>query len=176
MRAASWIPLLFLAACGGGGENQQEAAEGPPPANFPAGQWELSTEVATLQAPDALKARLGAADGSRAGESVCVGSGRPPRAFFAGENYDCRTAEAGYYVRNGRINVTLHCRHEAFDGTLTTIVSGRFGTDTVEFERELSSNPPNLGAVAITTRVTGRRTGDCAPAGEDANQSGDRAG
>ena len=172
MRAIVIVPLLFAAACGGGSESEKNAAQ-PRAESLAAGMWELTSEVTTLQALDDGSPRIDTPVGTRTTASVCVGSGRPPTAFFAGEGYTC--VYDRYYVRGSRLNVTLRCTGEGLPGSISILAEGRFEAESLEFQRHLSTALSGSGDVRIISRVTGRRTGDC-PAGDpEGNQAGDQA-
>ena len=160
MRSAAIIAILSLAACGGGGAEQNKAADRP--ASLAAGQWELTSEVTAFSVPDAGRAQINTPVGTRTTQSVCVGAGRPPSTLFSGEGYVCRYDN--YYVRRGRINVSMLCSREGLEGGIPMVVDGPFTADTIEFVREISTNLAGAGDVRITAHVTGRRTGDCTPA------------
>lgn len=172
MRAIAILPLLFAAACGGGGETEKNAAQ-PKAESLTAGMWELTSEVTTLDSLDEGSPRIDTPVGTRSTASVCVGSSRPPTAFFAGEGFAC--AYDNYYVRRGRLNVTLRCSREGLPGSISILAEGTFEAESLEFQRHLSTALSGSGDVRIASRVTGRRTGDC-PAGESqGNQAGNQA-
>lgn len=173
MRIMGLIPLLVIAACGGGGAEKNEAA---PKASAPEpGQWELATEVTSFRQADEGAPKINAAVGSRATESICLGAGdRLPAAFFAGDGYDC--SYGTYYVRNGRVNVTMDCRREGLDGMIAIVAEGRSESGTAEFTRNTRTALSTDGDVEIAARVTGRRVGECTPGGEAGNQGEAQAG
>ena len=174
MRVAGLMALLLVAGCGGGGgaeknETAQKAAAPEP------GQWELATEVTSFRTADEGAPKIVATVGSRAAENLCLGAGdRLPAAFFAGEGYDC--SYGTYYVRNGRLNVTLDCRREGLDGMIAVTAEGQSHGDSVEFTRGIRTALSTDGDVELETRVTGRRTGECPAGGDAGNQSQDQAG
>lgn len=159
MRKIAFMPVLLLAACSGETAEKNEAA--PAAANIGPGQWELASEVTGFNRVDDGEPRIDTPVGTRATESVCVGAGeRPLTAFFAGPGYDC--SYGSYYVRNGRINVTLACTRAGLDGQIPIATEGRVLADgTVEFTRTTRTILASDGDVEITARVTGRRTADC---------------
>lgn len=172
MRAIILLPLLFAVACGGGDETEKNAAQ-PRAESLAAGMWELTSEVTTLESLDDGAPRIDTPVGTRATASVCVGSSRPPTAFFAGEGFAC--AHDNYYVRRGRLNVTLRCSREGLPGSISILAEGTFEAESLEFQRHVSTALSGSGDVRIASRVTGRRTGDC-PAGESqGNQTGNQA-
>lgn len=168
MRALALVPMLMLAACGSGTAEKNGAAPAATAASIAAGQWELTTEVTAFDAQDDGTPRINTPVGTRGTETVCVGAERPSDAFFTGENFDC--GDGSYYVRNGRMNVTLACRREGLTGQIPIAAEGGFTADTVEFNRTVRTILSTDGDVELTQRVTGRRTGDCAP-----DASGDNA-
>jgi hypothetical protein len=172
MRRIAGIAVLALAACGGGGGEENKAATSRP-ANIAAGQYQLTSEVTAFRVVDGGRGQIDAPVGTRTTESVCIGSGRPPTTLFSGAGYHCQYDN--YYVRRGRINVTMACWRDGLTGNIPMIVDGPFTADTIEFVREIRTSLDGPGDVEISTHVTGRRTGDCTPAPADpatANKTG----
>ncbi len=163
MRAIACLcPLLFVAACGGGEAETNDAAPATMAASLDAGLWELTAEVASFRSTDEGRPRIDMPVGTRATNNACVGAGtRPPTAFFAGEGFLCNYG--AYYVRNGRINVTLSCAREGLSGTIPISIEGRIDSEGVEFTRTIRSMLATDGDVEIAANVIGRRTGDCTP-------------
>ena len=170
MRWIVFIALPALAACGGAAEQNKAAAERP--ASLPPGQWELTSQVTAFQAVDQGRPKIDTPVGTRATESVCVGASRPPSALFAGAGYLCRYDT--YYGRRGRVTAAMLCSREGLDGSIPITASGTFTADSLEYTRELRTSFAGDGDVAISSRVTGRRTGDCTPAA--AEEPGNKAG
>ncbi len=171
MRWIACTTILILAACGGAAEQNKAATKA---ANIAAGQWELTSEVTAFNKADQGTPRINTPVGTRATETVCAGADRPPAELFGGPDYDCRYDN--YYARNGRLNVTLMCRREGLTGNISATASGDFTADSVEYERDIATSLAGDGDVRITSRVTGRRTGDCAPEAPAGNESGNSAG
>jgi hypothetical protein len=158
MRILALIPLLFVASCG-------EAPSGdkaePVTAAFTPGQWELTAEVIRFQPADHGTPKIAAPVGTRTTGSYCAARGHElPTEFFSDPGYRCNYGS--YYVRNGRVNVTLSCTRPGLSGGIAISAEGRFEAGSVEFERDLRTALDGDGDVAIAARVTGRRTGDCA--------------
>lgn len=168
MRALALIPIVFVAACGEApAENKAEAVA----ASFAPGQWELTSEVTGLRQADRGSPQINTPAGTRTTQSLCVGADHQVQtAFFAGEGYRCTYGT--YYVRNGRVNLTLACTREGLTGNITMAAEGTFQADSVEFRRNLRTILTGDGDVEIDSRVTGRRTGDCTPdAGESEGEN-----
>lgn len=170
MRALAFIPVVILAACGGGETEQNKVATKA--ATIAPGQWELASEVTAFTVVDQGTPQIDTPVGTRVTETVCVAEGRPPTALFSGEDYRCRYDN--YYVRNGRLNVTMQCTREGLSGGIPMAVDGRFEEETLEYTRDLNSVLAGGGDVRVSARVTGRHTGACPPesSAEDTNQSG----
>jgi hypothetical protein len=172
MRIVAVVPLLLAAACGGGETEQNKAA--PKAATIAAGQWELASEITAFTVVDEGPAQIDTPVGTRATETVCVGDGRPPTALFSGEGYRCNYDN--YYVRNGRMNVTMRCTREGLSGGVVMMADGRFEQESLEYSRDLNTALTGGGDVRLTASVTGRRTGACTTeteaGAEESNQSG----
>jgi hypothetical protein len=171
MRKIGLVSLLLVAGCGGEAV-QNEAA--PAAERIQAGQWELTSEVTMLQTLDQGTPKIDTPVGTRATETVCVGSGQAPTDLFSGVDYRCNYDS--YYARNGRINVTMQCARDGLSGGVPMTASGTFTQDSLQYDRELSTVLSTDGDVRIAARVTGRRTGQCAPETEGGNQSNGQAG
>jgi hypothetical protein len=163
MRALALIPFVLVAGCGETpAENKAEAV----PAAFAPGQWELAAEVTGFRRADQGSPKIDTPVGTRTTASLCVGADRQIQtAFFAGEGYRCTYGT--YYVRNGRVNLTLGCTREGLPGNITMAAEGTYQADSVEFRRNMRTILVSDGDVEIDSRVTGRRTGDCTPAADD---------
>jgi hypothetical protein len=159
MRGLAVIAVLLLAACG---ETPIENKAGPAAAAPSPGQWELATEVTRFRKADQGAPRINTPAGTRTTENVCVGPGAElPSAIFSGPHFTC--TYPAYYVRGGRINVTLHCSRPGLQGVVPMTVNGTFQADSIEYSRNLRTALASDGDVEIDTRVTGRRTGACTP-------------
>jgi hypothetical protein len=163
MRALALIPSVFVAGCG---EAPAENEAAPVAASFAPGQWELSSEVTGFRRTDQGSPKINTPVGTRTTASLCVAAGHELQtAFFSGEGYRC--SYGTYYVRNGRVNVTLACTRTGLIGNITMAAEGSFQANGVQFRRNMRTLLTSDGDVETDTRVTGRRTGDCTP---DANE------
>jgi hypothetical protein len=169
MRWIACIPVLVVAACGGGSAEQNKAETKAE--SIAAGQWELSSEVTAFNTVGPGTPRINTPVGTRATENVCVSAGpRPTAELFSGAGYRC--SYQTYYGRHGRATASLLCTREGLDGNISITSEGQFGADSLEYTRDLSTALVGEGDVRISTRVTGRRTGDCAPASAEGNRTG----
>jgi hypothetical protein len=158
MRSPALIAVSLLAACGAAPENKTApVAAAPAP-----GQWELTAEVTRFAKSDQGTPRINTPVGTRATESVCVGPGdQVSSTLFSGAAYTCTYPT--YYVRNGRVNMTLNCRREGLSGDIPMNVNGTFEANSIAYTRNLRTSLATDGDVEVDARVTGRRTGDCTP-------------
>lgn len=168
MRGPALIAVLLLAACG---EAPAENKAGPTAAAPAPGQWELTAEVTRFTKADQGAPLINTPVGTRTTENVCVGAGdQLPSALFSGAGYTC--TYPAYYVRSGRLNVTLNCRREGLSGNIPLIVEGSFQANSIEYTRNLRTALVTDGDVEIASRVTGRRTGECRPEERPARKQG----
>ena len=177
MRVVILMGLLALAACGESesGSGGNKAASASRAAAIEPGQWELASEVTGFDRADEGAPRIDTPVGTRAVESVCVGAGgRLPATLFAGAGYECDYGN--YYVRNGRVNVTMNCLRDGLEGSVPMTVDGSFAARSLDYRRNLRTILVTDGDVEIDARVTGRRTGDCTPAAADGEGEGEGEG
>jgi hypothetical protein len=172
MRIIACVTMLAaIAACG---EAESDEKVAPKASSLTPGQWELTSEVTAFETVDEGEARINTPVGTRATELVCVGAGRPPATLFAGEGYRCNFDN--YYLRNGRLNVTLQCAREELSGSVPIAAAGTFEAESLEYERQLRTILSTDGDVELTARVTGRRVGECPPEAEGDNQTNAQEG
>lgn len=159
------VPLVVLAACGGGAEvaNKGKAkAESLQP-----GQYEVTAEVTAFKAADKGTPKIDTKQGSSTTRSVCVtGAAALPTDLFADEGFVCRNAGT-MFARGGTLSASLECTRAGLTGAMGYAVSGTFGADSFEAERQLKTRLSTDGDVEVTSTLRGRRTGECtaAPAG-----------
>lgn len=157
--SAAALPILALAACGETAPEQNET-KAEKARSLEPGQYEVTSEVTAFRVTEEGDAQIKAEQGARATETICVEPGEQVAArLFAGEGYDCDYTN--YWLRNGRINSTLNCRRAGLSGNVAMSIEGTFEADSFDVTRRLTSFLHGPGDVEITSRLTGRRTGDC---------------
>ena len=168
MRCLIIVPLCLAAACSGGGGEEKKAEETA--ATMQAGQWEVSSEVTGFRSTDKATPALKAAIGDKATAPACIEGGKedkPPPEMFAGVGYECDYKDR--YLRGGRINISLECEREALEGKIQMTVEGTYTGDTFTSTANANSFLSGEGDFAMSTKVSGRRTGPtCAAPVEDA--------
>lgn len=166
MRALLAVPLLMIAACGGTEtkENQTKSKA----TSLAPGQYEVSTEVTAFESLDEGTPAIDTPVGTRTTEMVCVGEGQLPTEMLTGPGFDCRYDN--YYMRNGRMNVTMRCTREGLSGATPMTVEGSFEAESFDYVRDMRTVLAGEGDVHVAARATGRRIGDC-PVGDADNAS-----
>jgi hypothetical protein len=168
MRGLIIVPLCLVAACSGGGGEENKAVEAA--ASMKAGQWEISSEVTAFRSTDKAMPALKATVGDKATAPACIEAGdedKPPPEMFAGAGYECSYKDR--YIRSGRINVSLDCKRDALEGSILMTVQGTYTGDSFEGTASANSYLSGDGDFAMSSKVSGRRTGPaCAAPAEDA--------
>lgn len=161
MRALLIVSLGLAAA--GCSEAQEKKAEAAAAAMGP-GQWEVTSQVESVEATDKGTPIFKDKAGDKVTVSVCVGpgdKGKPPVRLFTADEDQCEYQNS--YIRKGRINASLRCTREGMQGDIMRGVEGKFKVDSFDAEVMMTSLLASEGDVRIVTKVNGRRTGDCAP-------------
>ena len=166
MRLAVIGMLLALGACG---EESAPKPKAPPPAAaVQPGQWESTLQVTNMRALDQGRPKLDMPVGTRVESQTCLAQAdvaRPSPELFVGGDFDCEYTN--FYMRNGRINGQMVCRHPRVPGgDVGAVVDGSFTETGFEGIVHFSTALVSDGDVSIATRMTGRRTGDCTPGAE----------
>lgn len=168
MRCLIIVPLCLAAACSGGGGEEKKAEEVA--ATMQAGQWEVSSEVTAFRSTDKATPALKAAVGDKAAAPACIEAGKedkPPAEMFAGAGYECDYKDS--YIRSGRITATLDCERDALEGKIFMTVQGSYKGDSFEGTADSTSYLSGEGDFAMSSKISGRRTGPtcAAPAEEE---------
>lgn len=166
MRFLALTPLLVLVACSEGAE-QPKQEEAPAATQLTAGQWEVTSEVQSLQKRDQGTPAIKAEEGSKTTSSSCVAEAdvkKPQPALFVGEEGTCTYRD--FYMSSGRLNATMQCKRPGLSGNIAVLVDGTFKADSFEATTTTETQLSGDGDVSIRSKLTGRRTGDCTAAAE----------
>lgn len=171
MRLLMLLPIAALAACGGEAETNKSAERA---ANIDAGQWQTEFEVTTYTRRDEGTPKIDTPVGTRSSSATCVSAAdatRPPTTLFAGEPFDCEYQD--FLMRNGRINLTMQCRHPRLSERVGVAVVGSFTATEFDAKVQYSTREPGPGDIVVVTQANGRRTGEActAPAAGEGNAS-----
>jgi len=170
-----FVAALLLAGCDSGVEltnaslaevaTAAEAAVKPKP-----GQWETTTELVAfdmgqvgIQDPriaEVFKKQIG----QKQNVSACLTPEQSEKRLFGdiapNAGAFCRFAK--FTMKNGQIDATMACRN-AGGSRLEVRQAGDYGADAVNIMATVKRTAPNgTPEGGLTTRVTSRRTGDCA--------------
>ena len=168
---------LGIAACSG--EAPEKKAEEVPD-NFPAGTWQVGSEVTAMRSTDKTTPAVKAAVGDKENATVCVdkASQQPSPELFSGSGYQCTYKSS--YMKGGTLNAQLDCHREGLQGSIMMSVSGSYTardfTGTVDSTSYLSQ----AGRYQMSRKIHGTVTpGACTPApadGDDEAEDGNASG
>ena len=170
MRLLIMVPFAAVAACGGEAEKKVETRA----AHIDSGQWETGFEVTTFTTRDAGPPKINSPVGTRSSGVTCVtaeNATRPPPTIFVGAPFECEYQD--FYMRNGRINLLMQCRHPDFGERVGVTAVGDFTATGYQATVQYTTREAGPGDVVVVTRATGRRTGAACtappvPAGNEA--------
>jgi hypothetical protein len=167
MRAWIIVPLCLAAGCSDGGGEGNKAGDAA--TAMQAGQWEITSEVSSFRSTDKATPALKAAVGDKSTAPACIEAGKedkPPPEMFAGAGYECDYKDR--YVDGGRINVSLECERDVLEGKIQMTVEGSYTGDSFQGTVNANSFLSGDGDFAMSSKVTGRRTGPtCAAPADD---------
>jgi hypothetical protein len=174
MRPLILLPLVALAACGGEAEKNKSEARA---ASVDAGQWQTDFEVTTFTRRDEGAPKIDSPVGTRSTAATCVAAGnatRPPTTLFVGAPFECEYQD--FYMRSGRINLSMQCRHPQLGERVGVTAVGDFTATGYQATVQYTTREAGPGDVVVVTRATGRRTGGActAPAEPAGNQAAPR--
>jgi hypothetical protein len=119
--------------------------------------------VTRLTQQDKGMPRINTPAGTKTVESICIAEAeakKPNPKLFAGEKNEC--SYGNFYMSGGTLNATLQCTRPGLDGQLLVTVYGDYQAESFETTLDLSTHLATDGDVNLTSKVTGRRTGECA--------------
>ena len=130
------------------------------------GEYEYTTKVDNLRSTDnstpATKLKVAAAGEALPTARVCVTAEGVPPMTFAEAGDTCTPSSS--YMRGGRMSLQFNC-NRAGQGALTQAVDGKFTADSFEAQVITSSYFAGAGDYSMTRTLTGKRVGECPPAG-----------
>jgi len=169
MRNIAVATFLLAAACsdGGGGEGDKQKAAASKAAQLTPGQWETTVEVTKLTQQDkAPKPAINTPVGTKSTATACVTPAEvknPPAALLAGSDaFQCTSSDM--YMSGGTLSASLACSRKGVSGDVRMNLDGSYTADTITANQSLATFLPGDGDVAITSKLTARRTGECSAA------------
>jgi hypothetical protein len=156
------ITMLCLGAVACG-DAEEKKAEGPP-AQLPAGTWQVASEVTAMRSTDKSTPAVAAKVGDKESATVCVdkASAQPPPALFAGTGENCTYKNA--YAKEGMLNLGLECHRSGVNGPIMVSVQGSY-TATGFTGTADSTAYVSPGGYQMSRKLTGTvKPGACTPA------------
>ena len=148
--------LLAVAACSEPAPKEESAAEIPN--SLQAGQWEITTEVTDVTAADSGQPPVKA--GPPVTKSLCLKpeeAEQPAPALFGATEKTCKFGH--FYMLRGRLTAAVDCPDPR--GSFSSSIEGTYTATTLDVQVAKSSFLVGQGDYRSTTKVTGRRTGEC---------------
>jgi len=167
------VPLaaaLLLAGCGGGNEaprnmTREEVKAEVADVRVSPGEWEHSTQVLSVSAPDMPRELAAQMQQRRTAFRYCI---TPEQAA------ESRVSEAiarpgqgctvrGFTMQSGRMDGQMVCR-EGSPGEVSTVMSGSYSPESFDYRSQIEMPAPMAnGRMRLEVRTTGRRIGECPP-------------
>lgn len=159
---------LALISCGGGGDGNEaagdKAAEGAgtsgASASLQPGQWEITTQVLSMSAPNmpqgvniplpgptTIRTCITPEQAGQPGANIFTGSGESGGCTYESNN-----------VRGGRVEATVECN--TADGTMRSTMTGQYGGSSFEVNQQVETTASGQ-TMEMESRTSGRRVGDC---------------
>lgn len=180
MRGVTLLALAALAGCGdaGDGANQsrgnmsrEAVAAELAQVRINPGEWEISTEITAVDAPEMPREMLQAMQGRRTAIRNCITpeQASDPAAFSRGvqqQNSGCQVRD--FTMRGGQLAGETICA-AGTNREVRSRMSGRYGPESFDYQTQVAT-PVVIagGTMNVTVQVQGRRVGDCA-AGSEGN-------
>lgn len=170
---------LLLVSCSGGDKAGNEAAisgdgnaaasaggtessRGGATAELSPGQWETTVEILRMDMGNVPGMPAGMTPPRPAPTTVrsCLTpqQARRPNAGFMAGNNEAGCAYENFSMAGGRVQGTMTCNQQG--STVRATVNGSFSPESYRMESDSQVNSNGV-SVSTTTRVTGRRIGDC---------------
>ena len=173
MRSASMFAAGAAILLLGGCSNEQAPAAAPEEAaaaeTLSGGEYEVATRVEDLRSTDhttpLTKAKLMAATDAPTVHRACVASdGTIAPEMFTEAGDSCKVNNS--YARNGKINLQLGCTRSGAPGQVMHSVDGDFDANSFTATVNTGTYFTASGDYAMRRKLTAKRVGNCAPAGE----------
>ena len=167
LMALAGTAILSLAGC-----SDETAPTAAPQAataeTLSAGEYEVATKVEDLRSTDhttpLTRAKLAAAGDAPIVHRACIAAdGTIDPQMFTEAGDDCKVDNS--YARHGRINIQLGCTRSA-PGSVMHSVDGNFTADGFTATVNTGTYFTGSGDYAMRRAMTGKRVGNCPPAGE----------
>lgn len=165
--------LLCLAAAGCSGSGDEKKPAGPP-AQLPAGTWQVASEVTEFRSTDGTTPVVSAKVGEKANATVCVDKAgdQPAPALFAATGEECTYKSA--YIKDGTINAGLECHRKGVPGYIMTSLEGTYSEKGLDAVARTTSYLSVRGGFQMSRKLTATvKPGACTPAPAAASDDDD---
>ncbi len=162
--------LLALCACNKGEPPKrdmtaEEVAEELKGMKIEPGQWQATTEVVEVSAPNVPGDMLKSMVGKKNSVSNCITpeqAAKPSANFLAAQqNNQCTYQD--WSMDGGRMTGTMTCQGGQMPGKMVMAMSGSYAPTKYDMNMDMKSTGlPGGMSMDIKARTTGRRVGDCA--------------
>lgn len=172
-RGLAALALATLAGCGGGEEQPrnmtgQEVADQLAQVRINPGEWELTSRIISVEAPELPRELMQAMQGRQNSIRHCITpeQASDPAAFSRNvqqRNSGCQVQD--FTMKGGRMEGQTVCA----GGTAQEVrsrMSGVFGPDSFDYETRVAVPAPMAGGTMnLSVRMQGRRVGACPASG-----------
>ncbi|WP_162806543.1 DUF3617 domain-containing protein [Sphingosinicella terrae] len=152
---AFFVPMtaLALVACGGTG-GAGSAGGG----TFEAGQWEMTTEMIRVNAPNLPQGTQMPLPPPQTVRHCMTEqeASRPGADLLSGGQSGCSSTNMQF--ADGRISGTVQCSQQGANMEMT--LSGEFTPTTMQMNQQIRTQQAGM-SIEMEARTTGRRIGDC---------------
>lgn len=166
-----------LAACGSGEEDVSEAAsegremsadevaEEIEDMRLRPGQWEVTSEVVSVEAEGMPEAALSQMRNTKTTATDCIteAEANQPEAGFLAAQEDMNCSYRDFSMRGGRIKGAMTCSPEGMGGEMAMVMDGTFERDS--YAMDMDTEMSNMGGMnmdmTMKMRVSGKRLGAC---------------
>jgi hypothetical protein len=153
------IALMMVAGLGACGQEAAKPVAAAAPKTFPAGEYEIVSEVTKLASADKTTPATSLKLGDKATIRACVAAdGTPDPAMFIEAGDKCTVNNT--YGRSGRMSVQYSCQR-AGKGEMFVNADGNYKAESFEAVVVAASAFTGSGDYNLTRRLTARRVGAC---------------
>ena len=171
-RSIAAMAALALVSCSGGGsENKAEggdkagasgegAGAGGATATMQPGQWEITTEVVRMSAPN-MPQGMSMPNPPPTTVRTCLTAEQaaaPSGGFLTGSGENSGCTASNMTMTGGRIQGTVQCEQPGT--TMRSTLDGTFTPTSMEMNQRVETSAQGM-TMEIESRTTGRRVGDC---------------
>lgn len=151
--------LMMIAGLGACGQEAAKPVAVETPATFPAGDYEIASEVIKLASTDQSVPATTLKKGDKQVTRACVAAdGTPDPAMFV-EPGDTCTVDSNY-GRSGRMSVQYSCQRAA-KGPLYVNADGNYKADSFDVMVTAATKFSGSGDYELARRLSGKRLGAC---------------